>query len=307
MPEPNKNQNNTYSLLDSMSTEALEKILHADSMLLSNGESSDTETMLYIMEVIAQREKEQPTGKFTDVKESWASFCEYYLPYASDDKPLYDFEDNNNKETGIESVSIHNSPRTLRKSRLLRIASISVAIIATVLLAGTVTASSLGYNLWSVITEWTKETFTFAYPTDILSHETPSVQKDVQFSDLQSALDAYGVQEKVVPKYIPDGYEPMEVSADDMADSVHFTAVYRSKDDNFIIISVIQHTGNLVSQYQKNPEDPELYETGGTHHYIIKNMDKYLVIWSSGLLEGCISGLDTRDDLVKMIDSIYKE
>lgn len=307
MPESNKNQNDNYSLFDSMSTEALEKILHADSMLLLDGESSDPEAMLYIMEVIAKREKEEPSGKFADVNESWVSFCENYLPYTDDDKPLYDFEYQSNEESGINPVSIHDSPQSPPKNRLMRVASISVAVIATVLLAGTVTASSLGYNLLTVITEWTKETFTFAYPTDVPSHGTSSVQEDMIFSDLQSALDAYGISEKLAPKYIPEGFELMEFTVDDMGDATYFTAVYRNRNDEFIVVSIIQHIGNLVSQYQKNPENPERYEAGGIQHYIMKNMDKYFVAWTHGLLEGNIFDVATKDDLVKMIDSIYEE
>lgn len=62
----------------------LEDILRAD-FLLPNGEYSDMDAILYIMEVIAKREKEHPTGKFTNVRDAWMSFNENYLSYTKNE------------------------------------------------------------------------------------------------------------------------------------------------------------------------------------------------------------------------------
>lgn len=69
-----------YSIFDNMTTKALEDILRVDSQS-SNNDNFNIGAILYIMEVIAKREKEHPSGKFTDVHSAWASFCENYLPY----------------------------------------------------------------------------------------------------------------------------------------------------------------------------------------------------------------------------------
>ncbi|MGI5986298.1 MAG: hypothetical protein ACOX7O_10690 [Oscillospiraceae bacterium] len=52
---------------------------------------------------------------------------------------------------------------------------------------------------------------------------------------------------------------------------------------------------------------PEVYESGGISHYIMTNMDSYAAAWTNGSLEGGIFGPKTKNDLLKMIDSIYKE
>lgn len=79
---------NNYSHFDSMSTKDLEEILRLDSQL-SDNEISDVDAIIYITEVIEKREKENPTGRFTDVHIAWTSFKENYLPYAEENKSLY--------------------------------------------------------------------------------------------------------------------------------------------------------------------------------------------------------------------------
>ena len=87
MPEDSGNKHRDYSIFDNMSTETLEDILRADSQL-PNGENSDVDAILYIMEVIAKREREAPTGRFTNVQDAWVSFDENYLPYTKDDRSI---------------------------------------------------------------------------------------------------------------------------------------------------------------------------------------------------------------------------
>ena len=66
------------SQYDSMHTEALEQILRADAETPAEQES-DVELILYIMEVLARRKKEnQQSGK--TAQQSWESFQQHYLP-----------------------------------------------------------------------------------------------------------------------------------------------------------------------------------------------------------------------------------
>jgi hypothetical protein len=62
MHEFNEKQR-ALSAFDNMSTETLEEILRADFQLTND--TSYTDAVLYIMDVIAKRERENPTGRFT--------------------------------------------------------------------------------------------------------------------------------------------------------------------------------------------------------------------------------------------------
>ena len=140
-----------YSKYDRMSTESLEELLRLDAEL-PNGEGSDIDEILYISEVIAKREKEHPTGRYPeiDVDAAWESFQTKYLPYMTDGRPLYDFDDEEPSHTEEENAGTDNPSPTSRKRISLRgrrhvkrVVSIA-AVIAVLLGLMTATAYAMG-------------------------------------------------------------------------------------------------------------------------------------------------------------------
>ena len=55
--------------------------------------------------MIEEREREHPTGRYSevDVNAAWESFQSKYLPYIMDGHSLYDFDDNETDGTKIIS------------------------------------------------------------------------------------------------------------------------------------------------------------------------------------------------------------
>ena len=72
-----------YSRFDAMDTEQLKEMLYRDS-LLPDSEESDTDTLLYIMEVISRREQQESASAFVNVDAAWKSFNENYFPADND-------------------------------------------------------------------------------------------------------------------------------------------------------------------------------------------------------------------------------
>ena len=68
-------QNITYAYLDQLSTERLEDLLRAD---LTVQDQSNEEVVFRILEILEQREQEQPTGRLPDAEQSWAEFQQCY-------------------------------------------------------------------------------------------------------------------------------------------------------------------------------------------------------------------------------------
>lgn len=296
-----------FSKFDDWSTEALEEILRQDSNL-PEGENHDTDLILYIMEVIAKREK-HPTGDFSDVDAAWKTFNEKYRPYAGDGQSLYE----NEHPDIIELKSTETTPFTpanptpaKRRGRgLLRVACVA-AVIVGLAFAGTITSYALGYDLWGYVAQWSKETFGFVSEDPAPPSDSFSPQAQQEFTDLQSALDGHGITEKLVPQYIPEGYEQTEFYVDDTGNTLILAAVY-TKNESTIIVDTTHGIESLVGRYQKDDIDPEIYETNGIEHHIMTNMGKYLAVWRNGNNEASISGVETKEELVMMIDSIYEE
>ena len=105
-------------------------------------------------------------------------------------------------------------PRRGRNVRWLTRAALAAAAIAALLLATTVTASAFGYDLWGVIAEWSKETFTFT-ANDRADRPAPDAHQagasadpgEAEYSSLQDALDSYGISTPLAPAWIPERFE----------------------------------------------------------------------------------------------------
>ena len=131
-----------FSKYDAMATEELEEILRLDSEA-PEGQESDTEVLLYVMEVLVNRRNTNNTGK--TAQKAWESFQQQYLPEV---------------EECLEYTSETRKPVKTAGPWLRRMIA-AVAVVA--LLVGIpLTASAFGWeDLWNVIAAWAKETFSF--------------------------------------------------------------------------------------------------------------------------------------------------
>ena len=123
---------------DAMTTEQLEEILRLDAEM-PDGQESDTDKILYIMEVLAERKRNSSHAGKTAL-EAYESFKQNYMP-----------------ETDNNIIPMQTKRRASRWVRRLTAA----AAVLAILLVGSVTASAFGFNVWKAVVQWTQETFHF--------------------------------------------------------------------------------------------------------------------------------------------------
>ena len=272
-----------FSHLDKLSTEELQEILRQDSLL--DDDSSDIDTILYITDLLASRASSSNDSK--DVEAAWKSFKENYYPYISDPEPLYSFD-------SPEDKVVKAKPR--RPRRVMKTLSVA-AVLAVVIISGSVTASAFGYNLWGAVAEWTRDTFGF----------TQSSQNNgtYPFENLRDALDAYDIDEPIVPQWIPDGYGEDTVQAAETPDSKIIVAVskYGSKEIKFEV-KIFDDPSNRHWLYEMFEDDVEKYSSNGIDFYIMKNDDFTRVSWAVGNNECSILCSLKPKEIYRMIDSI---
>ena len=304
-----------YSKYDGMSTESLEELLRLDADL-PDGEESDVDEILYISEVIAKREREHPTGRCSkaDVDAAWETFQTKYLPYVTDGRSLYDFDDDgpgSTKALAPDTPSPSGNKRIPMRGRrfLSRVASIAAAIA---LLAGimTATAYAMGFDLWGVIAQWTKETFAFVTESNAGGEETtdPGAFKG-EYADLQAALDVYGVTEKLAPTWIPDDFtlDAVSVRENFVDNSTMFWASYKFEEQELSIhINMYQNPPvKKHTTWQRDDIDVKKEQIGSYTFYIMQNAKRKCAVWSVGSFECNINGDISRDELIKMLESIF--
>ncbi len=200
------------------------------------------------------------------------------------------------------------------RHRLLRTGQLVAALVALLLLL-TVATAAAGYDIWRMLAEWTAEQITLAPgqieyidPDDLHIPEEPG-----EYTDLQEALTAYGINRPVVPKWLPEGFVQihLDIEAAAKGSLIIFYALYQWEKNPLVIQVNIyledeERVYDSFGNFQKDEGDPIPYEAGGITHLLTTNAGRPVALWANGPAECVISGDITMDELKQMIDSIYE-
>lgn len=288
-----------YTKFENMSTEALEELLCLDSQF-PNEDDSDIDAILHITEVIQKRA--DPAAKYSvDVEQAWDVFREKYLPYAQSGQSLYEDDEAMEAVAAPVNCSASNGRGQHRRRKWASHFLAAAAIFAALLCMMTATAYALGYDLWGVVASWTEETFSFV-------SQPESSSADREYADLQAALDAYGITEKFVPTWIPDGFFIADVAVEAIHNSENrfFTCRYESGKAS-IVITITMYNGvepDQCRRWQKDGRDVSILKRGQTDVYIMTNLNRPMAVWVDGLFECCISGSVSVEELERIVESI---
>lgn len=296
MSEPKNRNVRDYSEFDQMSTEMLEEILRKD--FESGSETSDMDLILHITGVIAQRNKENPPEGYHTPEEAWELFQKNYLDNPDAEEPYIDDE----LDRILERQ--HVSERRHKKHHFKRWLTGIVAAVMVLVCGNMLTTNAAGCSLWDMLVQWTGETFGF---TSEKTEDEPKPQ-DGQYNNLKEALAAYGITEELAPEAIPNGYLLQSIIVKKEDRNIYFTASYQNetaeKDELIITIKHIEN-GNY-SKYEKNNSSMEIYKVNGITHYLMDNFDFENAVWKNNVNECTITGKITREEIKKMIQSVYE-
>jgi len=282
----NDRSSRDFSHFDTLSTEELRYIIRQDSMLGEN-EDSDLDAILYITEVLARREKEE-NNDIKDVETAWQEFKANYYPYTSDANPLFIFDEQ-------EEEPAPKSGRRIRR-RLFKTLSVA-AVLALVIIAGTVSSSAMGFNLWGAIVGWTHETFGFSQADD--SGTAP-------FENIRSVLTVYGIDEKLVPTWIPGEASEDKLIVKETPNGMFFVSTTSTSEGEVSLeIVFYEDVIKLNRKHEYNKDSVEKYTSHGIEHYIMSNDIYNKVVWANGSNECSITCAFELSDIYRMIDSIY--
>lgn len=275
-----------YSKYDAMTTEALEEILRLDAEA-PEGQATDGELLLYIMEVLASR-KQNSSNPGNTAQQAWESFQKNYLP---------------TEEETITPVTQTVQPAKVSGHWLRRI--LATAAIIVVLIVIPLTAHAFSWaELWDAVAKWAKETFSFVSSEDVQLTE-PNAENIKQYESLQQALEITNRDPKLVPTWIPEGYELQDIKIDESPIQRNYIAYYHNGDttlriciQSFILTDPekIEITDDLI----------ERIDQANVEYFIFSNNDKIQVIWIKDSYQCIIYGDLTIDEAKKMINSIGK-
>jgi len=258
-------------------------------ILLAEVESDDTDVDL-IRNITAVLESRDHTGTQIDTQKAYQSFVEEH----SGDTPLYD-----------ELLKQHESTKKHKPVRFSRLARVGIvaAIIISLIIVTTGIASAAGIDIWGAITNWTEKTFgvTIGNP----SHTNDLLVSDDACQDVRKTLSKNGVNECVVPYYLPEGYDLCDSSVETTYMGTIVTAVYRNGEDEIILLYTID-SPESSSLSPKDQAEPQEYEFEGVTHFVFVNEGEWSTVWQNNDIGCQISGVGSRDELLKIINSIYE-
>lgn len=275
-----ENLNRDFSQYEAMTTEELEEILRLDAEA-PEGAQSDTELILFILEVLASRRNNTNNITGNKAQKAWESFQENYMPGET--------------ETRVERK------KPAKWVRKLVAAAAVVALLVTIPLS----VSALTFeDVWNIFAKWAKETFSFVSGENTEISE-PSPDDQQEYVSLQEMLLVENHDYSIIPLWIPDGFELDKIEKDNTPIQETYTALYKNGEKK-LRIQVRTHL-SIASQSGEVEDDPiEIYAHEGIDYYIFKNKDKLRVVWFVEPYECLISGDVSIDELKLMIDSIRK-
>ena len=221
MPNNQNRSNQDFSRFDSMTNEELEEILRLDAQK-EEGEESDLEMLLYVMEVLAVRRKNSETPGKT-AGEAFETFKAHYMP-----------DDSTDDTAQVSSkVQVINMKPTKRLRPWLSRLVATAAILALVLVSS-VTVHAMGIDIWDIVVKWTQETFQLrsvdaTEPIEALPNDNRS------YSSLEDALYESGITLTLVPTSFPDGYELVDIKIDESPMQLSILAFYQCGGKNIKI------------------------------------------------------------------------
>lgn len=279
MPE---NLNRDFSQYDLMETEELEKILRLDAEA-PEGAESDTELLLYVMEVLARRRNNNHDIAGKNAHSAWSEFQEHYMP-----------------ETILD-----NPKKEKRRPALWLRRAVAVAAVLVLVFSIPVTAKALTIGeIWDIFARWAKETFSFVSGENTTVSE-PSPDNQNEYNSFTQYLQKNGILTNAMPTLIPEGFILDSIEQDISPIQETYSAFY-FKNGKLLSIQVRTHLSEDIQNNEIENDPIEIYVSDGIEYYIFKNLDQLRAIWAVDSYECLITGDVTLDEIKMMIDSIEK-
>lgn len=255
--------------LDLMSTEQLDEMLNKEL----RAESVDGNCVRLILDILREREKNQPLDFTPEIQNAWEEYQE------------------NTKK-----------PDSSRVGKLsIRIASLA-ALLALVFTIVPKTAGAESF--FEKLARWTDEFVAFFSSSDdahLIENEFITDNSGLQ--QVYDAVVGLGIYESVIPMWLPDGYDLDELSEKRSPSKSYVYARFSNGNDE-IVIQVDVYDVETTHFYLKDESNIHIVEIDGTTFNIMRNLDIWMVVWAKDKIE-CSISIDCQEEtLYKILGSI---
>ena len=266
--------------LEKMSSQQLDDVLCAEL----GKECPDRNVVLGILEILDSREADAPLPE---------------VPVAREARIRY--------EAWNEGF---NKGREASRKPVRKLAGVAIAAVL-ILVFGVITPQALGAeNIFTLIGRWTASFFAFDKPETMperAASQAPYVFRtdNPGLQQLYDTVTEQGITQRVVPQWLPDGYELDKIKVERPENCVKVYACFVCGSQEISITIRIRLSDFNIS-YHKDETDVEIYECGGVWHYIMGNESDVHIAWCTESVE-CLLCTASTSNLHDIIESVYGE
>lgn len=190
-------------------------------------------------------------------------------------------------------------PRPVRRLR-------AAAVLAAAVLGVMTIAQAAGLVSWG---DWNARYFQLHWqsgaPQGLAAPALPDAPQK-HYASLQSLLSDYGVEGNLAPTWLPEGFTLTREYLDHIWGG-WFRFCYEKDGTPLEIALRYRENGQGQSGlYNKDKADVEDYVSHEQTHYLFSDGAQSVAVWANGGYECSIRGSISRDELKRMVDSVYR-
>lgn len=275
----------SFDYLNTLSVQQLQGILRSEL----EEEEVNIEYIKKINAVLASKEEKRNV----DVEAAYKEF-----KAISDTEPLFN--------EVLDEMETRNSQATYKHPRVRHLAKFgaAAAIIVLLFIGTSIVAYAMGFNIWGAISKWTEDRLGLFAGGSVNVYDTEGAED--AYKELRDLMDSLKVSVDVVPNIIPDGFEQSAVSQINGVNGQNVLCLLECKEQNVVLRYVLLEE-SPTSVFTKDDGEPEIYTVNGIDHYIFSNSESYRAVWINGNVQCDFAGFTEKSELLRIIDSIYKE
>ena len=258
--------------LEQLDTQTLDRMLH-DAVY---AQPLDGELAKQILSVLEEREKDEPVVITQEAEAAWQAYLR-----------------------NIEG----RKEGKFRWTPLLKAASI-VLILGVLFFS--ITQEAEARSFFQRLSRWTDSIFEMFSPgNEAVDHDVYEFRTEHPgLQQIHDAVTELGVTVPVVPMWIPPEYELEEYKSIATDVNSGLTAEFMCGDKR-VVYKLSMYTQDEPNSYQKDEAVVEIVDIMDTEHYIMRNKDAWVVVWTQDNVECSISVVCHEDVLRRILTSIY--
>lgn len=261
--------------LEQRSTQQLADMLHAET----EKETPDDDLVLLVLDILEKRDADKPVELGPKSQAAWQKY--QAKARARGRKPL------------------------IHMNLILKVASF--ILIGSILIAAFLPQQATAGSFWKILSSWTEDLFQY----ENIGAEETAPEEYVFESDnpglvqlYETVVEELGITEPVVPMWLPDGNELIELVCSESPAMKCVHARFQNGETETILM-FDKMVKDLSPTYYKAENQVVKFERNGIIHNFVQNNEVWLISWTRQNIK-CSISIDCQEDILKdIVKSIY--